>query len=172
VDGDWAVALHEHERQKQEVLGEVERAKLAWRDADLTWRQHRVEAATARVELVRCEREYARARAVDHVLLGDDVYADVAQFRGQLARVQERWYAVSSAATAARDALERASAKLASVKEAYAQLMRSGPAVPASLDDHRLQLTDWSATDRRRRVPRSTTYLVVGDTIGQRYLKR
>lgn len=176
ADHDWALAVHDHEQSKRAMEVEVERAKAAWQRADLTWKVQRLDSATAHLEVVRCEREYDRARAVDHQLLGDDVYEDVAMFRGQLARAQERWFALTSGAAHARGALEDASAKVASVKEAYAQLMRSGPPIPPSMQDDRDR---WQlgggmlAAELHRRmhsVPAPVpTHLLVGGELGRRY---
>jgi hypothetical protein len=69
---------------------------------------------------------------------------------------QRRWYTAATAARVARVELERASTSLASAKEAYAQLMRSGPVhLAMQLPSHRrsagderprLELTAWSIT--------------------------
>ena len=156
---DWDNAVRDHEQARRVAFVRVEDDKAAWLRADLAWRELHLETATARIDLVTCEREMVRARTIDRNLLGTDSY-DSAPLRGQFSRAQQRWYQLSTRAAQARDALERASRSLASSKETYAQLMRNGPAqlrsVPAfAADEHprRLELTAWAVTrsDIRRR---------------------
>ncbi len=145
----------EHERARSAALARVEADQAAWLRASFAWRELRVEAASARLEVVICERELLRARTIDRNLLGTDTY-DSAPLRGQFSRAQQRWYAVSSRASQARVAFERASASVASSKEAYAQRMRGGATeLPPAVDDRaaRLELTSWAVvrSDIRRR---------------------
>jgi len=128
------------------------RAVFDWLRTDLAWRELRLETAKARLEMVVCERELLRAQTIDHSLPGNDHY-DTAPLRGQFSRAQQRWHAVASNARQARIAFERAGTTLASSKEAYAQLMRNGPAqlpVPprAEPDERptRLDLSGWAIT--------------------------
>lgn len=157
-DKEWANALRSHERARRDAFARVEAARATWQSADRSWRQLRVAAAKERLEVLSAQRELVRAQTIDHNLPGTDHY-DVAPLRGQFSQAQQRWYAVDTRARAARTALEKASASLASAKEAYAQLMRNGPAgiapPPAvAAEDHpALQLTSWhvARTDIRRR---------------------
>jgi hypothetical protein len=154
----WATTAHDHEKSRSEALGRVEAAMADKQRTDLAWRQLRVEAARANLDMVVTKRELTRAQAIDRNMPGNDTY-DTAPLRGQFSHTQQRWYAVSTRARAARDAFERASAQLASSKEAYAQLMRSGPIrlreAAIDSDDHsvRLELTEWVIlrSDIRRR---------------------
>jgi hypothetical protein len=68
------------------------------------------------------QRELDRAHAVDRNMVGDDY--QVAPYRGQLAQAQVHWYATNERAAAARADVVRASADVASAKEAFAQLVR------------------------------------------------
>jgi hypothetical protein len=154
----WDNAVRDHEQARRAAFARVETDKATWLRTDLAWRELRAETASARLELVICEREIVRARTIDHNLLGTESY-DSAPVRGQFSRAQQRWYGLANRAGQARDAFERASRSLASSKEEYAQLMRNGPAQlrsqPAYADDRpaRLELTAWAVlrSDIRRR---------------------
>jgi hypothetical protein len=118
----------------------VDAAQVDSRRAELAWRRARVEVARARIEVVDTEREHVRARAVDRHIEGDNY--QVAPYRGQLARAQERWYAATARADALRAELARTGAELASAKEAYAQIVRAdGQALVAKKE---LELPSWS----------------------------
>lgn len=154
----WDNAVHDHEQARRAAFARVEADKASWLRADLAWRELRGETASARLEMVICEREMVRARTIDRNLLGTESY-DSAPVRGQFSRAQQRWYALSDRANQTRDAFERAGAVLASAKEAYAEIMRNGPAPlrgpPAFADARpaRLELTAWAVlrSDIRRR---------------------
>jgi hypothetical protein len=170
AQGEWGAALREHEQTKRGRLAEIDGATAGWQRADLTWKQQRRDAAIARIEVVRCEREYDRAKAIDRNLLGEDSFEDLPVFRGQLARAQVRYYALASGVAQSRQTVEFATAKLASSKEAYAQLMRSGPALPPSLED-RLQLGDLTLSAMRHLPPPTAPHsYLVGNKVAQRYV--
>jgi hypothetical protein len=95
-------------------------------------------------------REVTRAKAVDRHRLGFDRY-DAAEYRGQLAHTQESWYVAETRATAAREVLVNATAKLAAAKDAYASLVRTGPLAPTS-DDSSMQLASWKDQPLRERT--------------------
>jgi hypothetical protein len=128
-------AVGEHERFKRAAIAQVETAKAAWRRADLAWRELRVESATAWLALVRAERELIRASAVDRRSSSLDF--DLANYRGQLANAQARFYHVSTRTDEARIALHHAGTDLAAAKENVAMLVRAGlppvEGVPAPL---------------------------------------
>ncbi|HEX2688230.1 MAG TPA: hypothetical protein VHN14_16485 [Kofleriaceae bacterium] len=151
-------------------MAQVESAKTAWQRADLTWRQLRIEAATERLAMLVCEREFVRARTIDHHMVGNDTY-NIAPLRGQFSRAQQRWHNAATAARQAHEALDRASAALAAAKEVYATLMRGGPPTappdpPAGLTDRPpLLLTGWAVTRREIRHRRGVrTFLDEGAT--------
>ncbi|MEO7729590.1 MAG: hypothetical protein ABIY55_01355, partial [Kofleriaceae bacterium] len=154
----WDNAVRDHEQARRAAFTRVETDKATWLRTDLAWRELRADTASARLEMVICEREMVRARTIDRSLLGTDSY-DSAPVRGQFSRAQQRWYGLSTKASQARNAFERASASLASSKEKYAQLMRNGPpqlrSTPTYADDRptRLELTAWAVqrSDIRRR---------------------
>jgi hypothetical protein len=156
--GDDAIALRAQEQARVRTMAQVEAAKAAWQRADLNWRQLRVDAANARLAMLASQREYVRAQAVDRNLPGNDAY-DIAPVRGQFSHAQQRWHNATNNVKQARDALDRASANLASAKEAYATLMRGGPAPSPTqpstspADQPPPQLTGWAVTrkDIRRR---------------------
>jgi hypothetical protein len=144
---EWTTDLHAQEQVRIAASAQVETAKAAWQRADVTWRQLRLDAATARIAVVVAQRELVRARTIDRNLPGSDTY-DVAPLRGQFSQAQQRWYRISSNARQARAALEQASTTLTAAKEAYAYVMRNGelpPPAPTSIasDDRPppLQLT-------------------------------
>jgi len=145
----WTMAIYDHDQSRSSARTRVQDAQAAWQRMRLTWRQRQLDAATARVDMLVCDRELTRARAIDRTLPGDEHY-DSAPLQGQFSTAQRRWYAAATAARAARVELERASTTLASAKEAYAQLMRNGPVhlamqLPGDSDEHpRLELTAWS----------------------------
>lgn len=150
----WA---RDHERGRADALARVDAAVAEVQRSDLAWRRLRVDAASARIDVVISQREVTRAQAVDHNLPGADHY-DAAPLRGQFSRTQQRWFQLNSSAGAARDAFGRAGAALAAAKEAYADVMRGGEprraAVATAAEDHaRLELTGWtvSRNDIRRR---------------------
>jgi hypothetical protein len=158
-DDAYASVARDHEKARSDALHRVEAAIAELQRSDLAWRQLRVDAASARIQVVVSQRELTRAQTIDHNLPGTDHY-EVAPLRGQFSRAQQHWYAIANRAGAARDAFERASTSLASAKEAYAQLMRGGMIRLPELagdDDHtaRLELTGWAVTRsdllRRRR---------------------
>ena len=157
----WEIAIRDHDQQRTAARARVDAARTEWLRTRLVWRQHQVDAAGARIELLVSDRELTRARAIDHTLLGSDRY-DSAPLQGQFSRAQKRWHTAATAAREARIAFERASTTLASAKEAYAQLMRNGPArlelalpaLPSDGDERpRLELTGWtiSRSDIARR---------------------
>jgi hypothetical protein len=154
----WAIAIYDHDQSRASARTRVQDALTAWQRTRLIWRQRQLDAATARVDVVVCDRELTRARAIDRTLPSDEHY-DSAPLQGQFSTAQRRWYAAATAARVARVELERASTTLASAKEAYAQLMRKGPAhlemqLPGDSDQRpHLELTAWSITrsDIRRR---------------------
>jgi len=131
ADGDPLV--RDFESGRRDALARIDLAKQAWEQADLTWRERQVESANAHLTMVRCDREEQRAARIDRYMLGGDQY-DTATYRGQLASAQEVWFAAVKKANDARTALMRAGADLTSKKEAYAQLMRTGPASLPSVD--------------------------------------
>jgi len=170
AEGDWGAALRDHEQTKRGRLAEIDGATAAWQRADLVWKQQRRDAAIARIEVVRCQREYDRAKAIDRNLLGEDNFEDLPAFRGQLARAQVRYYALASGVAQSRQTTELATAKLASAKEAYAQLARSGPALPPSLQD-RLQLGDLTLSAMRHLPPPTAPHgYLVGNKVAQHYV--
>ena len=152
---DWAGAMRTFERTEADARTQIAAATAAVQRADAQYRAERVALATAQLVELRCAHELARARAVDHNLLGDDTY-DTAGFRGQLARAQEPRYAAAARADVARAALQHATAGLAAAKETYAALVRRGPTAPTS-SDTALRLTDWTPVARGWRWHQSAT---------------
>jgi hypothetical protein len=154
----WDTLIYEHEQARVAGFTRVENARVEWQRTDRAWRERWLAAAEARVEMVTCKRELVRGQAIDRNLPGADRY-EVAPLRGQFSRAQQRWHVLATSAREARVAFERASTTLASSKEAYAQLMRSGPGQQAmarsAADDRsaRLQLAGWAVTrgDIKRR---------------------
>ncbi len=136
----WAAAVAGHEQRKAEAIAQIDRATVAVRRADLAWRELRAELLTAQLEVLRSEREVERAKAIDHHLLGSDTY-DSAEYRGQLAKAQARWFALEPQVEAARTGRVRTTGELAGAKETYASLVRTGPLAPTS-DDVALRLPD------------------------------
>jgi hypothetical protein len=147
----WAMAIYDHDQSRAAARARVRDATEAWQRTRLTWRQHQLDAASARIDVLVCDRELTRARAIDRSLPGSDHY-DSAPLQGQFSAAQKRWHAASTAARKARIEFERASTTLASAKEAYAQLMRNGPVhlamqLPTDTDERpRLELTTWTVT--------------------------
>jgi hypothetical protein len=146
-DDPWQTAMRDHEHARADARGRVETTRVEAQRTDAAWRQLRFDTAQAEVDMLVAQREAIRAQAINRNLPGDDTY-DSAPLRGQFSRAQQRWYAISTRARAARDAYERATTDLASAKEAYAQIMRNGPAhLRQSLpsDDHtaHLELAGW-----------------------------
>jgi hypothetical protein len=154
----WVAAMRDHELIKSDAMSRVATAKQNWLAATVVWREERLAAAIARVSLVTCKRELDRAHAIDQHMRGSDTY-DVATFRGQVGHAQERWFVTSTRAVAARDALELASAKLASAKEAFAQLVRSGPSFGSTPTQMRLSGFTVADSDRRNHRRFETSYL-------------
>jgi hypothetical protein len=152
----WVAAMRDHEQIKSDAMSRVASAKQNWLAANVVWREQRLAAAIVHASLMNCKRELDRADAIDQHLRGSDTY-DVATYRGQVGHAQEQWYVASSRAVAARDGLELASAKLASAKEAFAQLVRSGPTFETASTHMRLSGFTVADSDRRagRRVEKS-----------------
>jgi hypothetical protein len=148
---EWERAIHDHEQTRVAAFTRIEAARTEWQRADAVWRERRLATAEARLAMIVRKRELVRAQVIDHSLPGADHY-DVAPLRGQFSRAQQHWHLQATRSREARAALDRASAMLASAKEAYAQLMRGGPAqlaiAPPDLGDERarLELTGWAIT--------------------------
>jgi len=155
----------DREPLRQDAAVRADMTREAWLRANVEWRRHRLEAVTARIEVIHAERELARAKAINHHLLGDDTY-DTAMYRGQLARTQDPWYRAELRADTSRGELEHLGAKMASAQEAYAQMMRM-----VAPDDNagRLKLSGWTVA-----VPRHGFKFVASSPInarpGPRYL--
>ncbi len=132
----------DHERRKADAIARVATANDAWLRARIAWHEQRLAEAVARIPLVEAENELARATFIDRHLLGSDTY-DTAGYRGQLARVQARWFDAHRATEAARDALATTSAQLSSLKEEYAQIARRPPTITAG-GPRSLQLAGFS----------------------------
>jgi hypothetical protein len=143
---DWAEAMRAHDHARTVALAEIDAATVAWLHARIAVHEQELEHATSELAVLHCRRELSRAYAVDRHLLGDDTY-DTAPFRGQLASVQTRWYAAELRGSDARAALQRASTQLATAKDRYAQLVRSGPNAPSSSE----QVASWSPSQERDR---------------------
>jgi hypothetical protein len=143
----WEVAVYDHEQARITTFTRVENARVDWLRTDRAWRERWLAAAEARIEMVICKRELVRAQTIDRNLPGSDHY-DTAPLRGQFSRAQQRWHILQTSSREARAAHERASATLASSKEAYAQLMRTGPGQSAerTADERaaRLELSSWA----------------------------
>jgi hypothetical protein len=137
-DAMWTDAVADYEHRKADAMTRVVAANTTWARASLAWREHQVTAATAHLPVVEAEYQLARASYIDRHLPASDTY-DTAPYRGQLASVQDRWYAATVSEAAARVAFTDATAKLVSAKEEYAQLAMRPPAtmmasVPAHLE--------------------------------------
>src|SRR5262249_25571761 len=77
ADGDdevWTAAMHDHDQARVSARARVEEAKATWQRTRLTWRQLQVDAANARLDMLVCDRELTRARAIDHALPGTEHY--------------------------------------------------------------------------------------------------
>ena len=150
---DWADAMRAHERAKRDARTGIDTATYDWLRARRAWREQRVELVRSELAVTASARELARARAIDHHLLGSDTY-DSAEYRHQLADVQERWQAAQVRTGEAEALLERASAALAASKERYAELVRRGPMAPGETRTTEL-VTAWDPhgeRDRNRRL--------------------
>jgi hypothetical protein len=143
---EWADAMHAHEKARAAALADIDAATVAWLRARIAVHEQEVEHARSELAVMHCRRELSRAYAVNRHLLGDDTY-DTAPFRGQLASVQTRWYSAELRSTDARVELQRASTELASAKDRYAQLVRTGPNAPSSSE----QVATWSPSAERDR---------------------
>ena len=142
----WVAKLLNGEQRKVLARAEVERARRASLEADLVWRQRRVEAARARLAMAEANRELTRAIVIDDRARTDDEGLDVPWFRGQHARAQAAWYSATAVVTDARLALTRTHDQLVAAKEVFAQLVR------AEVPELPLQLPRWAkASDLRRR---------------------
>src|SRR5512140_2410534 len=65
-----ATKMHAQEQASISAKAQVEAAKVAWRRADLAWRQLRVDTANAQIEMFGSQRELVRAQAIDRNLPG------------------------------------------------------------------------------------------------------
>ena len=155
----------DREPLRKDAAVRADMTREAWLRANVAWRQHRLEAVTARITVIHAERELARAKAVNRYLLGDDTY-DTAMYRGQLARAQDPWYRAEVRADTTRGELEHLGAKMASAQEAYAQMMRM---VAPDDNQGRLKLSGWTVA-----VPRHGLKFVATSPVnarpGPRYL--
>jgi hypothetical protein len=143
---DWADAVRTYDQTRAAALADIEAATVAWLHARIAMHEQELEHATSELAVMHCRRELSRAYAVNRHLLGDDTY-DSAPFRGQLASVQTRWYSAELRGADTRAALQRASTQLASAKDRYAQLVRTGPYAPSSSE----QVASWSPSAERDR---------------------
>src|SRR5262249_4866388 len=121
--------------------------------AQHVWRTARVELVETKIDVARCDYQVTRARAVDHHLLGTDTY-DAAEYRMQLAEHQERWRTAELHSAEAQAALTRAQQDLATAKQTYADLVRTGPTAPVpESTTHELART-WDPRAERDRTHR------------------
>jgi hypothetical protein len=130
---EWATAMRSQDTARRTALTEVDAATEAWLHARVDYHQQVLDHATAERATLHCSRELTRAKAVDHHLLGTDTY-DTAPYRAQLASVQQRWYAAEVRRGELQVALQRASIRLATAKDAYAAVLMHGPTAPTSSD--------------------------------------
>jgi hypothetical protein len=132
----------------RQTLVDINADQETLRAATLEWRKYRVDAAHLRIDVLITQRELSRARAIDAHTHGADSY-DTSDFRTQAGNAQETWWRANNAALDARAKLEHATARLASHKEAYAQLMRK---MPTNYNPAQLRLSGWgmTASDTRR----------------------
>ena len=142
---DWADAIAADERQKAAARLQIDTAQADWQRARLAWQTARVELFSSQLDVLRAQYEVDRARAVDRNMLGDDTY-DGAPLRGQLARIEKRWIAAQNAADTLHDDIARATARLASAKDGYAELVRRGPTAPGA--DTAMRLSSWDPSVR------------------------
>jgi hypothetical protein len=170
---EWASAMAQYEASKRTAIASVNEATAAWQRARIAFYERRVELVDANAAVLDSAYEVTRAKAVDRHRLGFDTY-DSADFRGQLASAQERWYVAETRATAAREALASATAKLAAAKDAYASLVRSGPNAPTS-EDRSMQLASWKDQPLRARTSwrvrttaKSGRYLTLGGRVARK----
>ncbi|NVB77044.1 MAG: hypothetical protein HOV81_01495 [Kofleriaceae bacterium] len=170
---EWATAMAQYEQNRRAAITSVNAATAEWQRARIAFYERRVELADANVEVLQSAYEVTRAKAVDRHRLGFDTY-DAAEFRGQLANTQERWYAAETRATAAREALASATAKLAAAKDTYASIVRGGPNAPRS-DDKSMQLASWKdqplrarTSWRERTSAKSGRYLTLGGRVARK----
>jgi hypothetical protein len=129
---------------------EIERATVAQLRAKVAWREQRLVAAEAHLDVVLARREFDRALAIDRSLPSDQTY-EVALYRGQYASAQERWYITETRSTEASRVVTQGGRDVAAAKEAFALTVREdrdSMVTPRT----QLQLSSWNQkSDLRRR---------------------
>jgi hypothetical protein len=105
------------------AFAKVESARAAWQRANVAWREQRLAAARAHVDVIVCDRELARAEAIDY-RAGDDDGMDTTPYHAQLGKARDAWFRAQDRAAQARKGLDAAGESLAAAKEQYATLVR------------------------------------------------
>ena len=129
-------------RARSAALAQVDHQRAAWLAANVAWHEKRLVAASARVHVVECQIELARAEAVDRHVGDDDTY-DTSGYRGQVGHAQEDWYRAEEAVAMARKALDDDAGSLASAKDIYAALVRAGAPVAVVDPSHPWRPAGW-----------------------------
>ena len=114
------------------ALGKVDASRAAWQRANITWREQRLDAARAHIAVIQCDRELARAEAVDFHA-GDDNGMDTTPYHAQLNNARDAWFRAQDRVALARKALDQAGEALANAKEEYAALVRAEPVASADV---------------------------------------
>lgn len=108
----------------------VERERSTWQRANVAWREQRLAAARAHVTVITCDRELARAEAIDF-RAGDDDGLDTTPYHAQLNNARDAWFRAQDQVARTRRTLDQAGESLANAKEAYAALVRAEPVASA-----------------------------------------
>jgi hypothetical protein len=96
----------------------VQRAKAAWLDAQLAWRERYREAAEKRLTAAEANRELARAELVARGAAVSEAF-DLAPYRGQQGRLHAEWSAATARVAAAHNAVDVQASGLAAAKRRY-----------------------------------------------------
>jgi len=128
--------------QQAKAKTEIDNANRAQLEAVVAWRQARLDAAQAHLDVVLARREFDHALAIDRSLTSDQTY-DVDPYRGQYASTQERWYTAEQRSTESQQKVAQASRELAAAKDTLAQMVRVHEPTLAKVAGAPMQLSTW-----------------------------
>jgi hypothetical protein len=143
--------------QQQVAADQQAKARVSIEDANRTqleavvaWRQARLDAAQAHLDVVLARREFDHALAIDRSLNADQTY-DVDPYRGQYASTQERWYTAETRSTEAQQKVAQASRDLAAAKDTLAQMVRVHEPTLAKVASAPMVLSTWQQASYGKR---------------------
>lgn len=143
ADAD-AAQLQANADKQAKARADIDHANRAQLEAVVAWRQARLDAAQAHLDVVLARREFDHALAIDRSLTADQTY-DVDPYRGQYADSQQGWYTAEERSTEAQQKMVATSRELAASKDTLAQMVRVHEPTLAKVAGAPMQLSTWQS---------------------------